>query len=231
MADKKELDRVNQVASLIDRYYQFEDAVDVNKQNIEYLKTYIHDGDYVEQNFDMKSKFLRDIAISAGAAVVVFAICLIFTSLIISAIVGVVACVVCIIVFSSIAKARLNAKKQEQVEINTGITEQIQALEQRTKQMEKQREDYKKGLEKRLDFLSVDYIGNIATIKEYLEKGEAETCEDAVALLEQNMMMAKLSDAMTKSARKPLDMDYNQQKEKFGDPLAVIKERRKKKKS
>ena len=34
MADKKELDRVNQVASLIDRYYQFEDAVDVNKQNI-----------------------------------------------------------------------------------------------------------------------------------------------------------------------------------------------------
>ena len=231
MADKKELDRVNQVASLIDRYYQFEDAVDVNKQNIEYLKTYIHDGDYVEQNYDMKSKFLRDIAISAGVAVVVFAICLIFTSLIISAIVGVVACVVCIIVFSSIAKARLNAKKQEQVEINTGITEQIQALEQRTKQMEKQREDYKKGLEKRLDFLSVDYIGNIATIKEYLEKGEAETCEDAVALLEQNMMMAKLSDAMTKSARKPLDMDYNQQKEKFGDPLAVIKERRKKKRS
>ena len=231
MADKKELDRVNQVASLIDRYYQFEDAVDVNKQNIEYLKTYIHDGDYVEQNFDMKSKFLRDIAISAGVAVVVFAICLIFTSLIISAIVGVVACVVCIIVFSSIAKARLNAKKQEQVEINTGITEQIQALEQRTKQMEKQREDYKKGLEKRLDFLSVDYIGNISTIKEYLEKGEAETCEDAVALLEQNMMMAKLSDAMTKSARKPLDMDYNQQKEKFGDPLAVIKERRKKKRS
>ena len=231
MADKKELDRVNQVASLIDRYYQFEDAVDVNKQNIEYLKTYIHDGDYVEQNFDMKSKFLRDIAISAGVAVVVFAICLIFTSLIISAIVGVVACVVSIIVFSSIAKARLNAKKQEQVEINTGITEQIQALEQRTKQMEKQREDYKKGLEKRLDFLSVDYIGNISTIKEYLEKGEAETCEDAVALLEQNMMMAKLSDAMTKSARKPLDMDYNQQKEKFGDPLAVIKERRKKKRS
>lgn len=231
MADKKELDRVNQVASLIDRYYQFEDAVDVNKQNIEYLKTYIHDGDYVEQNFDMKSKFLRDIAISAGVAVVVFAICLIFTSLIISAIVGVAACVVSIIVFSSIAKARLNAKKQEQVEINTGITEQIQALEQRTKQMEKQREDYKKGLEKRLDFLSVDYIGNISTIKEYLEKGEAETCEDAVALLEQNMMMAKLSDAMTKSARKPLDMDYNQQKEKFGDPLAVIKERRKKKRS
>ena len=45
------------------------------------------------------------------------------------------------------------------------------------------------------------------------------------------MMMAKLSDAMNKSSRKPLDMDYNQQKEKFGDPLAAIKERRKKKRN
>ena len=231
MADKKELDRVNHVAELINRYYQFEDAVDVNKQNIEYLKTYIHDGDYVEQNFDMKSKFLRDIAISAGVAVVAFAVGLLFTNLIIGGIIGVVALIVCIIVFKAIATARLNAKKQEQVEVNTGITEQIQALEKRTKQMEKQRDDYKKGLESRLDFLSVDYIGNIATVKEYLEKGEAETCEDAVALLEQNMMMAKLSDAMNKSARKPLDMDYNQQKEKFGDPLAAIKERRKKKRN
>lgn len=231
MADKKELDRVNHVADLINRYYQFEDAVDVNKQNIEYLKTYIHDGDYVEQNFDMKSKFLRDIAISAGVAVVAFAVGLIFTNLIISGIIGVVALIVCIIVFKAIATARLNAKKQEQVEVNTGITEQIQALEKRTKQMEKQRDDYKKGLESRLDFLSVDYIGNIGTVKEYLEKGEAETCEDAVALLEQNMMMAKLSDAMNKSSRKPLDMDYNQQKEKFGDPLAAIKERRKKKRN
>ena len=231
MADKKELDRVNHVADLINRYYQFEDAVDVNKQNIEYLKTYIHDGDYVEQNFDMKSKFLRDIAISAGVAVVAFAVGLIFTNLIISGIIGVVALIVCIIVFKAIATARLNAKKQEQVEVNTGITEQIQALEKRTKQMEKQRDDYKKGLESRLDFLSVDYIGNIGTVKEYLEKGEADTCEDAVALLEQNMMMAKLSDAMNKSSRKPLDMDYNQQKEKFGDPLAAIKERRKKKRN
>ena len=155
MADKKELDRVNHVADLINRYYQFEDAVDVNKQNIEYLKTYIHDGDYVEQNFDMKSKFLRDIAISAGVAVVAFAVGLIFTNLIISGIIGVVALIVCIIVFKAIATARLNAKKQEQVEVNTGITEQIQALEKRTKQMEKQRDDYKKGLESRLDFLSV----------------------------------------------------------------------------
>ena len=94
---------------------------------------------------------------------------------------------------------------------------------------QKQRDDYKKGLESRLDFLSPDYIDNIGTIKEYLQNGEAETCEDAVALLEQNLLMQKMSAAMTKSSRKPLDMDYDQQKAKFGDPLAAIKEKRKKK--
>ena len=77
--------------------------------------------------------------------------------------------------------------------------------------------------------MSFDYIGSIDTLKGYLENGEAETCEEAVELLEQNMLMKKMSDLMTKSSRKPLDMDFKQQKEKFGDPLALIKEKKKKK--
>ena len=64
MADQKELDRMNRVAEYINRYYEFEDAVDINKQNKEYLKTYIHDPDYVEKNFDMKSKVLRGVCIA-----------------------------------------------------------------------------------------------------------------------------------------------------------------------
>lgn len=232
MADQKELDRVNRVADLIDRYYGFEDAVEVNKQNKEYLKTYIHDGDYVEKNFDIKSKILRDIAVATVIAVVAFTLSLIFigfNKILIAAIVAVVAFAGSMVVFYMIVKARLNAAKKEQVDVNIGIQEQIDNLEKRTKQIEKQRDDYRKGLAERLDFISMDYIGNIGTIKEYLQNGEADTCEDAVALLEQNMMMAKLSDAMTKSSRKPIDMDYDAQKAKFGDPLAVIKERRKKK--
>ena len=55
MADQKELDRMNRVAEYINRYYEFDDAVEINKQNKEYLKTYIHDPDYVEKNFDMKN--------------------------------------------------------------------------------------------------------------------------------------------------------------------------------
>ena len=59
MADQKELDRVNRVAEYINRYYEFEDAVEINKQNKDYLKTYIHDSDYVEKNFDKKSIMTR----------------------------------------------------------------------------------------------------------------------------------------------------------------------------
>lgn len=229
MADQKELDRVNRVADLIDRYYGFEDAVEVNKQNKEYLKTYIHDSAYVERLFEKKSKMLRGIGIAAIAAAAAFLVCLIFTKLIIAAIIGCLVFIIGFVVSIMIINAKLKAAQEEQVDVNNGIKEQIDLLDKRTKQIEKQRDDYKKGLESRLDFLSPDYIDNIGTIKEYLQNGEAETCEDAVALLEQNLLMQKMSAAMTKSSRKPLDMDYDQQKAKFGDPLAAIKEKRKKK--
>ena len=230
MADQKELDRVNRVAEYINRYYEFEDAVEINKQNKDYLKTYIHDSDYVEKNFDKKSIMTRGLMIAAIAAVVAFVIVVIITKPLIAAIAAGVVFIIGIIAAFVLAGAKLKAAQEEQVEVNNGIQEQIELLDQRTKQIEKQRADYKKGLEKRLDFISPDYIGSIGRIKEYLENGEAETCEDAVALLEQNMMMEKLSDAMTKSSRRPLDMDYNQQKEKFGDPLVAIREKRRKKK-
>ena len=230
MADQKELDRVNRVAEYINRYYEFEDAVEINKQNKDYLKTYIHDGLYVERNFDKKSILMRGFIIAAGAAVAAFIIMLIFSKVVVAAAVAGAVLVIGIVAAVIMANSKLKAAQEEQVEINKGIEEQIDLLNERTKQIEKQRADYKKGLEKSLDFISPDYIGSIGKIKEYLENGEAETCEDAVALLEQNMMMEKLSDAMTKSSRKPLDMDYNQQKEKFGDPLVAIREKRRKKK-
>jgi hypothetical protein len=232
MADQKELDRANRVADLIDRYYGFEDAVEVNKQNKEYLKTYIHDSAYVVRLFEKKSKMLRGIGIAAIAAAVAFLIALVifgFKKIIIAGAVAGGVFIIGIVVSIMIINAKLKAAQEEQLDVNNGIKEQIDLLDKRTKQIEKQRDDYKKGLKSRLDFLSPDYIGNIGTIKEYLQNGEAETCEDAVALLEQNMLMQKMSAAMTKSSRKPLDMDYDQQKAKFGDPLAAIREKRKKK--
>lgn len=233
MADQKELDRMNRVAEFINRYYEFEDAVDISKQNKEYLKTYIHDESFVVENYKMKEKIIKSfgfIAIVAAAMFIVLFFILGSKLWIASAIVAGALFLFGMFFTVTFNKLKLKAAKQEQVEVNSGIKEQIQVCESRTKQLEKQRDDYRKGLEKRLDFITPDYIGSIDTLKGYLVNGEAETCEDAVSLLEQNMLMKKMNDLMNKSSRKPLDMDFNEAREKFGDPLAIIKEKKKKKK-
>lgn len=55
-------------------------------------------------------------------------------------------------------KYRLTAAEQKQVEVNEGINEQIIMLDDRIKQVERQRDDYYKALEKRVPFMSLDYM-------------------------------------------------------------------------
>ena len=71
MAEMTELERINQAENYFARYYEFEDAIRINKENSEYLKTYIHDDAYVEKNFNLKSKRLKSVALcfAVGALV------------------------------------------------------------------------------------------------------------------------------------------------------------------
>ncbi|WP_051539838.1 hypothetical protein [Ruminococcus sp. FC2018] len=229
MADKQELDRMNRVAEYINRYYEFEEAVDISKQNKEYLKTYIKDDAAVAKEFGLKDKIFKELGkIGAGAAVLGITMLFIFgmSAWLLAIIVAVISFVLGIVVVYVMQNMKLNKEKEEQHEINRGIQEQIEILDGRIKQTERQCEDYRKGLEKRLDFITPDYISSISTIKGFLVSGEAETCEDAVALYEQGLLMQKMTDVMSKSNRKPLDMDFKKQKEKFGDPLAQIRSQR-----
>ena len=54
MANETELEKIDRAAEYFERYFEFEDAVTVSKENKEYLKTYIHDNDYVVKNFNIK---------------------------------------------------------------------------------------------------------------------------------------------------------------------------------
>lgn len=229
MADKQELDRMNRVAEYINRYYEFEEAVDISKQNKEYLKTYIKDDAAVAKEFGLREKIFKELG-KIGACAAVLGIIMLFifgmSAWLLAIIVAVISFVLGIVVVYVMLNMKLNKEKVEQHEINAGIKEQIEILDGRIKQTERQCEDYRKGLEKRLDFITPDYISNISTIKGFLVSGEAETCEDAVALYEQGLLMQKMTDVMAKSNRKPLDMDFKKQKEKFGDPLAQIRSQR-----
>lgn len=229
MADKQELDRMNRVAEYINRYYEFEDAVEISKQNKEYLKTYIKDDSAVAKEFGLKEKMVKHISKVVATALLAGILMLFIFGMsawLVAIIVTAATFCLGMVVLYVMINMKLNAAKQEQHEINNGIQEQITILEGRIKQTERQRDDYRKGLEKRLDFITPDYIGSISTIKGYLVSGEAETCEDAVSIYEQSLLMAKMSDAMSKSSRKPLDMDIKAQKKKFGDPLAQIRSQR-----
>lgn len=233
MADVTELERLKQVKSYFERYYQFEDAVNVNKQNKEYLKTYIRNQYDVEAEFNYKEKLMKTItpAIIVGllAGLLLFAV----SEWIwwIGLIAFVVVTVVYIVISAGLLKRRLQEAIENQREVNEGITEQMNVLASRDEQLLRQRDDYYRGLKKRVDFMSLDYMDNIDQIEEILVNGEAETCEDAVAVFEQKMIFQEMSSFLSAPAQqetKPLDREAA--REKFGDPLEVIRQNRKKRK-
>lgn len=232
MAEMTELERVEQAQTYISRYHEFEDAITINKENRAYLKTYIHDEAYVEKEFNLKSQRIRSIGLSLGAGVLVFALltALLGTDLIIaSAICGGVAFILLAVFGVCLQHFRLTEAKKQQVEVNEGIEEQLQILTDRDAQLIRQRDDYYKGLEKRITFMSLDYMKNIDQIKSYIESGEAATCEEAVEILERNMLLQEMT-SLTSKVDMPAPVNHEAAKERLGDPLELIKKNKKKKK-
>ncbi len=68
---------------------------------------------------------------------------------------------------------------------------------------------------------------NVGQIRKIMEDGEADTCEEAVAVFEQSMLMQQMTDIMKASEKKeePQQSDL----ERFGDPLKLIKENKRRK--
>lgn len=228
MADEKELERIDQAAGYFERYFEFEDAVTISKENKEYLKTYIHDNDYVVKTFDIKKKCARALGLSALIAAAAFLLLwlMLGSELIIAAIIAALVIFICAAVFGiALNKYRLTAAENKQVEVNDGINEQIIMLDDRIKQLERQRDDYYNALGKRVTFMSLEYMRNVEQIKQFLLDGKAQTCEEAVDLFEESLLYQQMADIMTKSEKIAPAQD---DKERFGDPLNIIKENKKK---
>lgn len=232
MAEATELERLRQVKEYFQRYYQFEDAVAVNKQNKEYLKTYIHNDFDVEAEFNMKAKFTRGLGFAAAAGAVLGLLLWLFSGMwLVGAITFGVVTLGLAIVTAYVLKVRLRDAKVSQREVNEGIKEQIANLDARDELLIRQRDEYYRGLKKRVDFMSLDYMDNIDQIEEILVNGEAETCEDAVAVFEQKMLLQEMSSFLANPAQPEVQpLDPGKAKEMFGDPLEVIRENRKKNK-
>ena len=173
MADQTELQRMEQAQGYIQRYFEFDDAIKINKENRAYLQTYIHDEAYVVKTFNIGHQRMKAAFISLAAGLIVFGLlfAIVGADTIGVAIVGGAAAFILLTVFGiSLQHYRYTEAKKHQVEVNEGIEEQLQMLKDRDAQLIRQRDDYYNGLQKRITFMSLDYMKNIDQIKGYLDR-------------------------------------------------------------
>ncbi|MBO4865491.1 MAG: hypothetical protein J5582_02810 [Ruminococcus sp.] len=218
-----ELEKMELAECYINRYFEIADGVEISKENKEYLKIYIRDVSEAEREFDFNGKRNKSMLYVLGGA-------LVFALLLLIAFHSGLYFIVPVLGFLTIAVSgymiinkyytqRLVEVRDHQKEVNEGITEQIEILQGRIRQLEKQRDDYLTALRKKIDFmeLDMDYMNNIGQIKEFMVNGEAETCEEAVQIFESNLLMQQMSGIMSASVHdKTMDIEKN--KERFGDP-------------
>ncbi|MCD8095265.1 MAG: hypothetical protein LUE12_03955 [Ruminococcus sp.] len=223
-----ELERIDQAAEYFRRYHEMEAAIVQNRENQDYLKTYIHDEDYVVKNFDLVNNSKNGVIISAAVALVLFLIIFIAARTFVVALIIALFVLIGGSVFSvALQHYRLTALKQKQVEINQGITEQIEILKAREPQLIQTKDNYYAGLEKRIDFMSVSDMKYIDELRRMIVDGEAETCEDAAGLLEQKLLLEQFNTIMESSEIEVKTYTAEENKERFGDPLELIKKKRK----
>lgn len=223
-----ELERIEQAEEYFNRYYQMENAITQNRENEEYLRTYIHDEAYVVKNFDLAKKRATGVAIGVGIGVVLFLlILLIFRSFVAALVLGLFGLLGFSVFAVCLQHYRLDAAKRQQVEVNAGINEQIEILKEREPQLIKTKDDYYAGLEKRIDFMSLSNMQYIGEMKKWIESGEAQTAEDASALLEQKLLLEQFNSIMKKSEMEVKTYTEEENKQRFGDPLELIKKKKK----
>lgn len=231
MSKESEISRLDQAKEYFERYYSMAESVKTSEENIEYLKTYIHDNNYVTENFNFKGKITKPLIICGISGIVVAGILFAILGksfLIISLIIGLAVIFFSSVLVISTIRYQLNAAEQNQREVNDGIKEQIQIIEKRIKEREKLRDDFYKGIQERVGFISIDYLNSIDKIKQIIEDGEAETCEEAVEIFDQKLLLKQMTSIMEESSEKPVVHTAEENKERFGDPLAIIKENKKK---
>lgn len=186
----------------------------------------IHDDIYVQENYDMKARLTREMGIVGGGTLAVFLLVLIIArNLIVSLVFAAFVFLGGTIFFVALNRYRLDQRMEKQSAINEGIIEEIERLKALEPTIIKLKDEYAKGLEDQVTFLSLSDVKYIEELREYIESGEADTCEDAAGILEQKLLLQQLNTIMENHE---IEKNYirNEQmleKESFSNPLESIK--------
>ena len=224
MASTAEMEKLQKTLDYFKRYFEFEDAVAVNHENREYLKTYIHNLSHTEEEFGLKRKNKIALGIAAGAGLVCGLIAMLIAgmdsfgakNLIALGVTFVVVCIGVNFLLKTQIRKKFEQKWDAQKEINEGIGEQIDDLSRRCDTLEKQKRDYLKALEeKELACIPVKHIKYAEEIASYVKDGKAETVEDAVKMFEENVALKKITKEKERKRKQPTDSPA----QRFGNPL------------
>lgn len=193
MADAAELKRIQETLDYFNRYYEFDSAIKVLKENRQYLETYIRTKHYVEDKYDAYGKTRKSMIVALIVAAVAALIVLLasgITSLeTVNIIVAVVVAAVCgcgvFFLFKTLIAKNVEKKWQEQQKVNDDIAVQIDEVTKRCENLEAQRNGYLDALdEKNLIVIPSKYIIEAEKIAAYVKEDKVKTAEEAVKMFE-----------------------------------------------
>lgn len=210
-----ELERIEQAEIFFQRYKKKEEAMRQNRENQEYLKTMIHDENYVRDNFDMKARVSKGFSIVAGASMVLFLLVWAIAMFIPGLAVGVFVLIGGSIFLVSFNQYKLDRQLEHQSVVNEGIIWEIERLKALDPVIEKQKSDFIKGMETHVPFLAFSDMKYLNDLREFIMSGEADTCEDASAMLEQKLLLQQFTTIME---NKEIENTYTRIKKELGEP-------------
>ena len=199
MADTAELEKIQQTLDYFNKYYQFDSAIKVVKENKKYLETYILTKNSVESKFDAAGKKKKAMLIALIAAAIGALIVLLVTGFNFTGVnIGIAAAAAVILgggVFFGLnfyITSQVNKKWAEQQQVNEGIRAQISDADRRCENLEKQKSGYLSGLEEKgLVVIPTKYLIEAEKIASYVKEGKAETAQQAVEMYEQEQVRLK----------------------------------------
>lgn len=220
MPSTAEMEKLQSTLDYFKRYYEFGDAIAVYQENRRYLGTYIHSRSDVEEQFGLKNQLKKAMLLSLGAGAVCGLIAMLIAGMSSFGLKNIIAFLVtAAVVFigaNLVLKNTINKKFlikwEEQKDVNVGLTTQVEDLERRCQQLQKQQQGYLAALEeKKLAHIPVKYIEQAEEIADFVRNDKAQTVEDAVKMYE-DMLAAKKAEEEEK-ARKAAELKLAAAKE------------------
>lgn len=200
MADASELKRIQETLDYFNRYYEFDSAIKVLRENRQYLETYIRTKHYVEDKYDAYGKTRKSMVaaliVAAVAALIVLLISGITSLETVNIIVAVAVAAVCwcgvFFLCKTLIAKNVDKKWQEQQKVNDDIAVQIEEVTKRCESLEAQRNGYLDALdEKGLIVIPSKYIIEAEKIASYVKEDKAKTAEEAVKMFEEEQNRLK----------------------------------------